>query len=104
MYEIRILGIGGLPVDAVLFEEKNEKLTISISITGVQKGYGLGCVMKGLWDSHYTKLLGILVDKYLYYKMHMKNVCKKVNQKISAPARVARFLSFYKRHMILGLL
>ena len=54
-----------------------------------------------IWESQHEKLLGILVDKELNFKMHLKNVCKKVNQKISALARVARYLSFHKRHMIL---
>ena len=41
------------------------------------------------------------VDKRLNFNLHLKNLCKKVNQKISALARLVRILPFHKRHLIL---
>ena len=47
------------------------------------------------------KLLGMLVDKDLNFNSHLKVLCKKVNQKVSALARIARILPFQKRRIIL---
>ena len=43
----------------------------------------------------------MLVDKNLNFGAHLKTLCKKVNQKISALARIAGILPFQKRHILL---
>ena len=47
------------------------------------------------------KLLGLTVDKNLKFNLHLKTLCKKANQKVSALARVVRILPFQKRRLIL---
>ena len=54
-----------------------------------------------IWESQAEKLLGIMVDKDLNFNSHLKALCKKVNQKVSALARIARILPFQKRRIIL---
>jgi hypothetical protein len=54
-----------------------------------------------IWESNSEKLLGVTIDKNLNFNTHLANVCKKANQKVSALARVARILPFYKRRIIL---
>ena len=54
-----------------------------------------------IWESQSEKLLGITVDKNLNFNLHLKGLCKKVNQKVSALARIVGFLPFHKRHIIL---
>ena len=54
-----------------------------------------------IWESQAEKLLGMLVDKDLNFNLHLKTLCKKVNQKISALARIASILPFQKRRIIL---
>lgn len=54
-----------------------------------------------IWESQSEKLLGMMVDKNLFFDTHLKILCKKVNQKISALARIAGILSFQKRHILL---
>ena len=53
-----------------------------------------------IWESQAEKLLGMTVDKNLNFNLHLKTLCKKVNQKVSALARIARILPFQKRHLI----
>ena len=54
-----------------------------------------------IWESQAEKLLGMMVDKDLNFNSHLKALCKKVNQKVSALARIARILPFQKRRIIL---
>ena len=54
-----------------------------------------------IWESQYEKLLGIKVDKDMTFDVHLKTLCKKVNQKVSALARIAGILPFQKRHILL---
>ena len=54
-----------------------------------------------IWESQAEKLLGMTVDKNLNFNLHLKALCKKVNQKVSALARIVRILPFQKRHLIL---
>ena len=54
-----------------------------------------------IWESQYEKLLGMTVDKNLDFNLHLKTLCKKVNQKVSALARIVRILPFQKRRLIL---
>ena len=54
-----------------------------------------------IWESQFEKLLGMTVDKNLNFNLHLKSLCKKVNQKVSALARIANILPFPKRRIIL---
>ena len=54
-----------------------------------------------IWESQSEKLLGMTVDKNLNFNLHLKILCKKVNQKVSALARIVRILPFQKRRLIL---
>ena len=54
-----------------------------------------------IWESQSEKLLGMTVDKDLNFNLHLKSLCKKVNQKVSALARIANILPFQKRRIIL---
>jgi hypothetical protein len=54
-----------------------------------------------IWESQSEKLLGMTVDKNLNFNLHLKTLCKKVNQKVSALARITRILPFQKRRLIL---
>ena len=54
-----------------------------------------------IWESQSEKLLGMTVDKNLNFNLNLKTLCKKVNQKVSALARIVRILPFQKRRLIL---
>ena len=54
-----------------------------------------------IWESQAEKLLGMTVDKNLNFNLHLKTLCKKANQKVSALARIVRILPFQKRRLIL---
>ena len=54
-----------------------------------------------IWESQSEKLLGMTVDKNLNFDLHLKTLCKKVNQKVSALARIVSILPFQKRHLIM---
>ena len=54
-----------------------------------------------IWESQSEKLLGMIVDKNLTFDLHLRTLCKKVNQKVSALARIVTYLPFHKRHLIM---
>ena len=54
-----------------------------------------------IWESQAEKLLGMMVDKDLNFNLHLKALCKRVNQKVSTLAQIARILPFQKRQIIL---
>ena len=54
-----------------------------------------------IWESSKEVLLGVTIDKNLNFNAHLSVLCKKVGQKISALARVAKILSFEKRRTLL---
>ena len=47
------------------------------------------------------KLLGVTIDKNLNFDSHLNTLCKKVGQKVSALARIVKYLPFYQRRIIL---
>ena len=49
-----------------------------------------------IWESESEKLLGMTVDKMLTFNLHLRNLCKKVNRKVSALGRVVGMLPFHK--------
>ena len=56
---------------------------------------------KLVWESAEEKLLGVTIDKNLNFNTHLSIVCKKVWQKVTALARVAKLLPFHKRRTLL---
>jgi ribonuclease P/MRP protein subunit RPP40 len=54
-----------------------------------------------IWESREVKLLGVIIDKNLNFNSHLTTLCKKVGQKVTALARIARLLPFHKRRLIL---
>ena len=54
-----------------------------------------------IWESREEKLLGVIIDKNLNFNSHLTTLCKKVGQKVTALARIVRFLPFDKRRLTL---
>ena len=46
-----------------------------------------------IWKRNEEVLLGITIDKEMKFKEHLSKLCKKVNRKISALARVSRCMT-----------
>ena len=53
-----------------------------------------------IWESSKEKLLGITIDKNLNFNAHLSNLCK-VDQKVSALARVSTLLPFHGKRILL---
>ena len=54
-----------------------------------------------VWESNDVKLLGITLNNNLKFDKHVSNICSKANRKLSTLARVAKFLPFKKRRILL---
>ena len=54
-----------------------------------------------VWESNDVKLLGITLDNNLKFDKHVFNICSKANRKLSTLTRVAKFLPFKKRRILL---
>ena len=50
-----------------------------------------------VWESNDIKFLGITLDNNVKFDKHVSNICSKVNRKLNALTRVAKFLPFKKR-------
>ena len=46
------------------------------------------------------KRQGIIIDDKLTFKRHLKNICKKANQKINALVRITNFTSSFQRKIL----
>ena len=53
------------------------------------------------WQSNDVKSLGITLDNNLKVDKHESNICSKANRKLSALTRVAKFLPFNKRRILI---
>ena len=53
-----------------------------------------------IWESAQEKLLGIKIDNKLSFNLHVSDICKKANRKLSALARLSKFLPFDKRKLL----
>ena len=53
-------------------------------------------------NSKCEKLLGVKIDVNLNFNNHISDLCKKACRKISALARVAPFMSFNKRKLLMN--
>ena len=54
-----------------------------------------------IWESSEEKLLGLTIDKNLKFNSHVRNICKKASQKMYVLARLAKFLSFHRKRVLL---
>ena len=54
-----------------------------------------------IWESSEEKLLGVTIDKNLNFNAHLSILCNKVQQKVSALARVVKFIPFEKKRILL---
>ena len=50
-----------------------------------------------IWESGQEKLLGLTIDKNLNFNEHLSIICKKASGKVTALARLVKFIPFYKR-------
>ena len=53
-------------------------------------------------SSPYEELLGITIDSELTFHKHIISLCSKTNQKLSALARIAKYLTIDKRKILLN--
>ena len=54
-----------------------------------------------IWEENAVKLLGILIDSNLTFNDHLKVICKKASQKLTAISRFSHILSEDKRIILL---
>ena len=54
-----------------------------------------------LWEENSVKLLGLFIDSELSFNNHVKIICKKASQKLTATLRLADILSVEKRKILL---
>ena len=54
-----------------------------------------------IWESNEEKLLGVIIDKNLNFNSHLTTLCKKVSQKVTALARIVKFLPFHRKRLLL---
>ena len=50
-----------------------------------------------LWEEYCAKLFGIQIDRYLNFKKHVRELCKKAGKKLNRMSRVAKYKSLEKR-------
>ena len=55
-----------------------------------------------VWESNDVELLGITIDKNLIFDKHVSNICLRANMELSALTRVAKFVPFKKRCILLN--
>ena len=53
-----------------------------------------------IWESQHQKLLGIDIDRDLSFKIHISNICKKANIKLTALRRYCKFLTVQRRRTL----
>ena len=53
-------------------------------------------------NSKYEKLLGVKVDHELNFNEHVSSLCKKASQKVNALSRIASYMTFDQRRLILN--
>ena len=53
-----------------------------------------------VWESAQEKLLGLKIDNMLSFEPHVTGICKKANRKLSALARISKFLPLHKRKLL----
>ena len=54
-----------------------------------------------IWEENAVKLLGLIIDSGLTFNNHVKAICKKASQKLTAILRMANIRSEYKRKSLI---
>ena len=54
-----------------------------------------------IWEENAIKLLGLIIDSGLTFNNHVKAICKKASQKLTAIIRMSNILSEYKRKLLI---
>ena len=77
-----------------------------VMFLGLKKNQNLVLEINGeaITTSKEVKLLGVTIDSKLNFKSHVKALCVKTNRKVSAFARVARYLDLQKSKIIVPLI
>ena len=81
--------IGNPEKSQLIVNSKNESLSISVGD-------------KEIFNSANAKILGITFDNHLTFDTHIKNICKKAGQKVSALSRISPFMSLPKRKKLMN--
>ena len=55
-------------------------------------------------NSKENKILGVIIDNKLRFKSHVKNLCKKISQRIWALPRLTNYLNNSQKKMIFNAL
>ena len=76
-----------------------EKFHLLMSTT---KDLQIDICNESIANSHKEKLLGVIIDNNLSFEEHVENLCKKASQKINALARLASYMNFEQRKLILN--
>ena len=63
--------------------------------------YGLTLEKLGFWGSKNEKLLGLAIDRNLYFDDHVFTLCKKAGRKLAALSRISNCMNFEKEKRIL---
>ena len=69
-------------------------------LLGLKKDQHLALEINGdvITNSLEVKLLGVTLDSQLNFKIHAKALCVKANRKVSAFARVAKYIDIQKQN------
>ena len=54
-----------------------------------------------IWESSHEKLLGLTIDKKLTFEKHLDCMCKKASSKVSALARMIKFIPLEKKKILM---
>ena len=71
-------------------------------INNTKKSFQIKIGNKTVSNSKYEKLLGVKVDHELNFSEHVSSLCKKASQKVNALSRIASYMTFDQRRLILN--
>ena len=54
-----------------------------------------------IWESKQEKLFGVTIDKNLNFNEHLSIICKKASAKVTACARLVKFLPFERKRLLM---
>ena len=55
-----------------------------------------------LWEESSAKLLGIIIDSSLSFDNHVKTICRKASQKLTAISRISNFISNKRKRILIS--
>ena len=59
--------------------------------------YGLTLEKLGFWGSKNEKLLGLAIDRNLYFDDHVFTLCKEAGRKLAALSKISNYINFEKK-------